>query len=215
VRYNGILPAANCPRPFWARLIFAFDSWLQRRGGVFKYSEKSDCIFRLQLRRLSSGVVLSDGTCGHPGDRVVDLHLWNEQIPAAPEAGYTLGWGRRFDRSISESLCGLAHFLEIRSDLSDVQIIRAGINLELLVRIAVRHGFEHARGSVEPSTWERVNQFGENILYWLLAAACNPYSARPKFWRRRQLLYLSRRILIRDSRVPAIEAAAMGTLKIR
>jgi hypothetical protein len=58
-------------------------SWLQRWEGVFEYSRKPDCIFRAQLSRLSSDVLLSDGTFGRSGDRVIDLHLWNEQIPVA------------------------------------------------------------------------------------------------------------------------------------
>ena len=77
-----LLRGADCHRrPFWAKLIFALDRRLQRRGGVFEYSDKSDCIFRVQLSRLSSDVLLSDGTFGHVGDRVIDLHFWNEQIP--------------------------------------------------------------------------------------------------------------------------------------
>ena len=62
----------------------------RRQQGVFEYSHKPDCIFRAQLSRLSSDVLLSDGTFGRPGDRVVDLHLWNEQIPVTPLAGYSL-----------------------------------------------------------------------------------------------------------------------------
>src|ERR1700751_2639047 len=109
-----LLRGADCHRrPFWAKSIFALDRRLQRRGGVFEYSDKSDCIFRVQLSRLPSDVLLSDGTFGHVGDRVIDLHFWNEQIPVPP----------------------------------------------------TRHGFEAIRDPIMPSTWERVRQFGENILF--------------------------------------------------
>src|SRR5262249_8009171 len=65
-----------------------------------------------------------------------------------------------------------------------------------LHRIAARHGFEAIVEPVRLSPWERVHLFGENILYWLLALACNSGRARPnKFWRSRQLIYLSRRVL--------------------
>jgi hypothetical protein len=73
-------------RPLWAELVFAADSWLQWREGVFEYSHQPDCIFRAQLSRLSSDVLLSDGTFGRRGERVIDLHLWNEQIPVTPMA---------------------------------------------------------------------------------------------------------------------------------
>jgi hypothetical protein len=65
MRRIEVLPGANRHRrPLWAEFVFALDSWLQRREGVFEYSHKPDCIFRAQLSRLSSDVLLSDGTFG-------------------------------------------------------------------------------------------------------------------------------------------------------
>jgi hypothetical protein len=183
-------------RPLWSELIFALDSWLRRWERVFEYSHKLDCIFRAQLSRLSSDVLLSDGTFGRSGDRVIDLHLWNEQIPVTPTASYSLAWGCRFNRSFAKFLRGLAQFLRSKPELSDVNIIRANINLDPLHRIAARHGFETIRDPVKLSPWERVHRFGQNILYWLLTLACNSGRAWPnKFWRSRQLMYLSRRVL--------------------
>jgi hypothetical protein len=197
MRRIEILPGANRhKRPSWAEFIFALDSWLRRREGVFEYSHKPDCIFRAQLSRLSSDVLLSDGTFGRSGDRVIDLHFWNEQIPVTLVAGHSLAWGCRFNRSFAESLRRLARFLMNEPGLSDIYIIRANINLDPLHRIAARHGFEAIRDPVKLSPWERVHRFGENILYWLLTLACNSGRARPnKFWRSRQLMYLSRRVL--------------------
>jgi hypothetical protein len=183
-------------RPLWAELVFALDSWLRRRQGVFEYSRKPDCILRAQLSRLSSDVLLSDGTFGRAGDRVIDLHLWNEQIPVKPIAGYSLAWGCRFNRSLAKSLCGLAQFLMSKPQLSDINIIRAITNLDPLHRIATRHGFEVIRDSVNLSPWEHVHRFGQNILYWLLTLACHFGRTRPrKFSRTRQVIYLPRRVL--------------------
>jgi hypothetical protein len=192
-----ILPGANRhKRPLWAEFIFTLDSWLRWREGVFEYSHKPDCIFRAQLSRLSSDILLSDGTLGRPGDRVIDLHFWNEQIPVTPIGGHSLVWGCRFKRSFAKSLRELAQFLMNKPELSDINIIRANINLDPLHRIAARHGFEAIVEPVRLSPWERVHRFGENIQYWLLALACNTGRARPnKFWRGRQLIYLSRRVL--------------------
>jgi hypothetical protein len=173
MRSTEIFPGANRQRrPPWAKFILALDSWLRRREGVFEYSYEPDCIFRAQLSRLSNDVLLSDGTCGCPGDRVIDLHFWNEQIPVTPSAGNSLAWGCRFNRSFAKSLRGLAQFLKSKPEFSDINIIRANINLDSL-----RH-------------------IGEDILYWLLTLACNSGRSRPnKFWRCRQLMYLSRRVL--------------------
>jgi YkoP domain len=183
-------------RPLWARLVFALDSRLQRRAGVFEYSDAPDCIFRAQLSRLSGNILLADGTFGRPGDRVIDLHFWNEQIPVQSAGGNSLAWARRFSRSFTKSLVMLAQFLTNNAELADVNIIRANINLEILDRIAERHGFEPICNLSAPAPWKRIHEFGENILFWLLALACNSNGARPKtFWRHRKLLCVSRRTL--------------------
>ena len=212
---------ANRPkRPLWAEYIFAIDRWLQRRQRVFAYTHKPDCIFRVQLGRLHSEVVLSDGTIGRPGDQVIDLHLWNEQIPAIPVAGPSLAWGRRFNRCFAESLHELARFLMSEPELLNITIIRAKTNLDALHRIAARYEFEANLDPVRLSPWECVHRFGENILYWLLTLACNSDGARPNtFWRSRKLIYISRRVLERKhiasmmfaaSGCPALNRAATG-----
>jgi hypothetical protein len=202
-------PANRPKRPLWAEFIFALDCWLQRRQRVFEYTQKPECIFRAQLRRLHSDVVLSDGTFGRPGDQVIDLHLWNEQIPAIPVAGPSLAWGRRFNRCFAESLDELARFLTSEPELVDVTIIRAKTSLDALHRIAARHEFEAILDPVRLSPWECVHRFGENILYWLLTLACNSGGARSNtFWRSRKLIYLSRRVLERKHIAPTMLAAS-------
>jgi len=193
----GTLPAVT--RPLWTKLIFAIDGCLQRQTGVFEYSDAPDCIFRAQLNRLSGNILLADGTRGHPGDRIIDLHFWNEQIPVQGAGLSSLAWGCRFNRGFAKSLRMLAEFLENTAELADVTIVRAEINLEMLDRIAERHGFESIGNFAAPPIAKRVHEFGENILFWMLEMACNCNGARPKqFWRHRKLFYLSRRTLDGD-----------------
>lgn len=190
-------PGANRhTRPLWAELVFALDRWLRRREGVFEYCHQPDCILRAQLSRLSSDVLLSDGTFGRAGDRVIDLHFWNEHIPVKPVAGYSLAWGCGFNRSVAKSLRGLVQFLMSKPQLSDINIIRAITNLDSLQRIAARHGFEVIRDTVKLSPWQHMHRFGQNILFGLLTLACHSGRARPrKFSRNRQVIYLARRVL--------------------
>jgi len=78
--------AANRPKQqLLTALIFCVDRW---------FTHKPNCIFRAQLQRLHTEVVLSDGTLGRAGDRVIDLHFWNEQIPI-PAEGPSLAWGHQ------------------------------------------------------------------------------------------------------------------------
>lgn len=193
----GTLPAVT--RPYWTRLVFALDGCLQRQSGVFEYTHASDCIFRAQLSRLSENIRLADGTLGRPGDRIIDLHFWNEQIPLKSANGNSLAWGCRFNRSFAKSLLMLAEFLSEDAELADVSIVRAEINLQMLDRIAERHGFEAAGALGVPTAWKHIHDFGENILLWMLALACNSSCACPKyFWRHRRVFYLSRRTLDRE-----------------
>jgi hypothetical protein len=187
-----------------ARLILVLDHWLQRRQGIFEYTRKSNCIFRISCERLRAEVELGDGTVGRPGDPVLQLHLWNEQIPAIAAEGPSLAWGRQFDRCFTQSLCELARFLAGDPNFLDVAIIRANVSVGTkaqsvsLDRILSRHGFETVRDPATLTLAEHVRRFGENILYWLLTLACNSAAARPnKFWRSRSLIYLSRRVLER------------------
>jgi len=206
----GTLPAVT--RPLWTKLIFAIDGCVQWQRGVFEFSAASDCIFRVQLSRLTENIVLSDGTFGRPGDRIIDLHFWNEQLPLKGEGGNSLAWGCRFNRRFAKSLLMLAEFLNSNAEFTDINIIRAEINLEMLDRIAERYGFEAVRGCGVISVWKRAHEFGENILFWMLALACGSNGMRPKyFWRVRKLHCLSRRTLNDEfAKLGPVRAVGLG-----
>jgi YkoP domain len=197
-------PATRLKRPLLAALVFMLDRWLQRLQGIFEYTHKPDCFFRISFNRLRTGVVLSDGTVGRPGDRVVELHLWNERIPVVPAKGPSLAWGRQFNRCFAESLRELAQFLMSEPELRNITIVRANMSVgskaqsDSLYGIVSRHGFEVFPDDVGLSLPVHVRRFGENILYWLLTLVCNPAAARSnKFWRTRSWIYLSRKVLER------------------
>jgi hypothetical protein len=197
-------PATRLKRPLLAELIFMLDRWLQRLQGIFEYTHKPDCFFRISFNRLRNEVVLSDGTVGRPGDQVVELHLWNERIPVIPAKGPSLAWGRQFNRCFAESLRELARFLMSEHELRNITIIRANMSVgskaqsDSLYGIVSRHGFEVFPDDVGLSLPVHVRRFGENILYWLLTLVCNPAAARlNKFWRTRSWIYLSRKVLER------------------
>jgi hypothetical protein len=191
-------------RPLLAALILMIDRSLQRLQGVFEYSNKPDCLFRIRFDRLRTEVVLSDGTFGRPGDPVVELHLWNEHIPVLPAAGPSLAWGRQLNRCFAESLGELTRFLMSQPEFLNITMVRANMSVgskaqsDQLYRIVSRHGFEIFPDAVGLSLAVHVRRFGENILYWLLTLVFNPAAARSnKFWRSRGWIYLSRRVLER------------------
>ena len=59
-------PATRLKRPLLAEFVFAVDRGLQRLQGIFEYTHKPDCFFRISFNRLRTGVVLSDVRLADP-----------------------------------------------------------------------------------------------------------------------------------------------------
>ena len=68
---------------------------------------------------------MADGTHLGPGDRIIELHIWNEQFPCFSAGGATLSWGRQINRRVDISLRELARYLVAAPDLADIRAIRA------------------------------------------------------------------------------------------
>jgi hypothetical protein len=77
-------------RPWIGAMVCALDGRLRQRQGVIEYTRRPDCLFRIQIITSCANVILSDQTHVHPGDRLISLHVWNEQFPAFPVHGPTL-----------------------------------------------------------------------------------------------------------------------------
>lgn len=191
--------------PWLAEAVAALDARLRHRQAVFEYTSNPSCIFRLDIGAAPRLIILRDGTCAHPGERLARLHFWNEQIPSLPQQGATIGWARRMQRAIVVSLVELAHYLASRPDLDDISIVGGDVpsateaQREQLARIMTRYGFEAV---VEPERLPfggRLNRLGENILISLIVFTHNARALRPDTLRRVRLpIYLSRRLLEKE-----------------
>ena len=192
-------------RRWLAEAVAVLDAGLRRRQAVFEYTQNPACVFRLDVSPIDRPLVLRDGTRVVAGQRIVRLHFWNEQVPAVPRTGATIGWGRRMRRAIATSLHELASFLATRPEFNDVSIISAHApsgtknQTEQLARIMARYGFEAIVQSGQMSIGERLHRFGENILISLIILAHNPGALRSDTLRRVRLpIYLSRRMLEKE-----------------
>lgn len=188
--------------PWLGILVETVDRRLRRRLGVSEYTQSPDCILRMQIIRNADCVLLKDGTCLQPDDRIIDLHFWNQQVPLMPAAGPTLGWARRMNESFKQSLQELAHHLAARSDVDDIVAVRAIVALgpeargEKISHILSRFGFEIVRRQEPPSAMRQIHRYGENILISLMVLAYNAMALRRDTLRRgRMPAYLSRRVL--------------------
>jgi len=186
-------------RRWFARAVLGFDAWLRRLNGVYEYSGHPHCAFRMQIARVEREISLADGTHLHAGDRVIELHIWNEQFPCFSPAGATLSWGRQISRRVDISLRELARYLAAAPDLADIRAIRADTRLAgtattaQLLRICRRYGLEQGPDPGRPSLLEWCRRLGENVFIGLLVLARNSRAFRPDgIWRDRTQVFLSR-----------------------
>lgn len=181
--------------------MWALDARLRLRHGVSEYTRREDCIFRIQIAALARDLRLADGIRLRRGDRILDLHVWNEQFPRMAAPGPTLGWAGQVRRGIDLSLRELGRHLAVRPDLGDVRAVRVCLSAEAtgpsgrLVRLMMRFGFEAMEAQIS-SLAERMHQIGQNILIAAMVLASNPAAFRARsLWCGRTEMCLSRRFL--------------------
>ncbi len=190
--------------PWLAEAIFALDTRLRRRLAVVEYTAHPSCIFRLGIGRSPRALTLRDGTRLQAGDRVAQLHYWNEHIPPIPLNGATIGWARSMQQGIAISLRELVPYLASRPELHDIGVICADVpsatkgQSRQIARIMAYFGFEAFAEHEQLSVGERIHRFSENILISLTVFAQNAAALRlDTLSRVRVPIYLSRRTLER------------------
>jgi hypothetical protein len=189
-------------RAWLTELVFAFDGILRQRQQVFEFTADPTCIFRAQFARAERAFDLLDGTRVRPGDRMLNLHYWNEQIPRVPPAGATIGWARQFRRQMELSLFELGRYCAQTPELFDIVAIAANVSQgtreqrDQLTNIMRRFGFAPPL-AIEPVRSDaRLRRLGENVLITVFILARNPVVLRADtLWRDRTELFLSRTAL--------------------
>ena len=178
------------------------DRGLRKAMAIREFCGKPTCIFRMSERSSPKHVLLADGTEIHAGDRVGDLHLWNENIARTLGTTVGLGVGVRFRTAFLDSMQDLALHAATDQQMSDIRAFRAKAcwlwrsrkaNLEAIIR---QCGFTIV--SPDPAWIERVHDAFENLLIYSLV-----WSFNRKGLRRRRLtplrlqLWISRQDLLR------------------
>jgi len=108
-------------------LVRRIDGVLRRCLGVFEFSDDPCCILRLSIGRCSRAVTLADGTHVRRGERIGELHFWNERVPSLPREGPDLAWARQFQRRLWRSFSALAARVRQEPSLAAVKAFR-GVN---------------------------------------------------------------------------------------
>ena len=189
--------------PWLAELVFALDARLRHFHQVSEYTTDPDCVFRVHLSQTEHSFDLADGTLVRSGDRLLNLHLWNEHIPPVPPAGPTIAWARRFCRDLEVSVRDLANYCVTHPELNDVVAIGANMvqatrdQRAQLMSIMSRFGFAPPRDTECAGLEASLRRLGENILISAMVLAQNPVVFRSDtFWRVRTPVFVSRAALV-------------------
>ena len=184
-------------------MVLGLDRLLQRQGHVQEFTQDEECILRIALTNYMKDFELSDGTKVQAGDKICELHLWNEHIPPMPLEGPDLRWGVRFYRLAVKSLRSLAAYIaaEERQDIVALGGQMAFLEKEnspVLASVAAQLGFDVLNLTAQAGRWGRFTHFWENIFSWALMWTFNPGSLRGKRFLRlqRYRLWMSRRTLL-------------------
>jgi ceramide glucosyltransferase len=185
------------------RIVRRLDAFLRRRQNIFEYSASADCIFRASVGDCESPTRLVDGTMIEAGERVCDLHLWNERLPRMPLEGASLAWAHQVMQMAQQSLRLLAEVIENDVRFEGITAIRARSavtprgGVRQLQRFADRMHFELREPPARAGFWSRLHDLGENLLLWALVRTFNPGGLRgAKLMRRRSEFWISRRRLM-------------------
>jgi hypothetical protein len=186
-------------------MVHRFDGLLRRQKRVQEFTQDEGCILRIALTVYKRDTRLSDGTEVRSGQRICELHLWNERLPPMPREGPDLRWGVRFYRLVVKSLRGLAIYLAAEQELEDIVALRGEMALpgggDVLASASVgsQVGFDVLNVTLQAGRWGRFKHFWENVYAWALMWTFNPGTLRAKSFLRlqRYQFWMSRQELLR------------------
>lgn len=160
------------------------DAAMRRFRGVTEFESTREGLLRIEFGHAGRHLRLADGTVLTPGDSVVELHLWNEQLLHVPSSGADFGWATHIRRQALASFHRLA--LHLRDEPAFVQIkairmkpaLAARRPMSALAWLLLKIGFESV-SEVRPQP--ALQRFFDNFWLWLLTWTHNPRAL--KGWR--------------------------------
>lgn len=185
-------------------MVYRFDLLLRGQRHVQEFTQDGGCILRIALTVCRKDIELSDGTKVQSGERICELHFWNERLPPMPREGPDLKWGLEFYRLAVRSLRRLAAHIAAEQGLEDIvaltgeMALPGGDELLPLASAGSQMGFDVRNLTLEAGQWGRFKHFWENIYSWALMWAFNPGSLRGKRFLRlqRYQFWISREMLL-------------------
>lgn len=188
-----------------ALMVRGVDALLRQRQHIHEFTADNECLFRIAVGEAQGSFHLSDGTTVALGDPILELHLWNEHVPAMPAGGPSAAWANLMKRRIRRSLILTALYLEQERTFASIVALhgalpfRSRLGERQMLRAAKRFGFDLIQPD-PPGNWRSVfHEMLDGIFLWALLLAFNPSAQRGQgASRQRYHLWISRRKLLGD-----------------
>ena len=201
--HGGSLNPAAWPGAAGRAVVRLVDLILERVYRLFYFSDAPDCVLRLSWVRARAAHAFADGTVVRRGDRVANIHLWNERLPRMPRGGPDLAWGRTMHARLRHSLRLLAAYAEDEPTFAGVEAFWGEMAFavadadDAMPRLLAGLGFEVTPTAYGDGLWGRCHESLACFYAWLLMWLYNPASLKGKslLGLRRHQLWLSRRTL--------------------
>jgi ceramide glucosyltransferase len=186
------------------KVIRGMDAVLQHTMHVQEFTEDPRCFLRLSVTESEQDLTLSDGTRVCRGDRIGQMHLWNERIPQIPPEGPDLAWALAFQRQAVHSLRLLASHVQNSPDWVDVRAFKGEMTFGSPYDpshgtvLARRWGFDAFSQDGSSRRIGQLSELAENVYAMFVIWAFNPGSVeKGRRWKiRRDELWISRRVLL-------------------
>lgn len=151
-------------------IIYALDRLVRKGSGVFEFCDDPDCVFRVSIGVAAYPLRVPSGEIP-AGAKVVQLHFWNEHMPAMPPDAPAIGPAVKLRRRVASSARLLARHMREDPRLAGVQAVGGVTPLfspgqgSPAERIFVRLGF-----AVTPhrNPSGRFVEFWEELYAWIL-----------------------------------------------
>ena len=190
----------NVFRPF----VLGLDALLRHLYRIQEFDDNEECFFRLSISRSKREYHLSDGVVILPGDRLGEIHFWNERLPKIGENGADVAWARAFYRRGVSSMKSLAANAIHNPEYQDILAYHGDPPIggyhdeKMLVRALQRWGFDLCPTETADGFWGKFAEFWANLYISWVVWAFNPGSLKGRtiFKLKREEILISRKKLL-------------------
>lgn len=198
------LPAPWTADYLWLSVIREVDGFLRRRQHIIEFCHDPRCLLRIALHSVEPGDPVNGSWRLQPGERVGELHFWNEHIPPVPAGGPNLAWAKLIRQRMFGSFALLAESVRTDASFKNVQVFFAKTRLGAdkprahFERLTKPFGFERIEELACRGWQQKLVGLGECVHFWALLRAFNPETLthRRFFQLPARQLWISRKTLL-------------------